>query len=414
MIEILIWIIIFFLVLFSGFFAGSETVLVYTDKHIFQEKAKKGSKKAKTIISLLDKPDRFLATTLVGTNICIVSVGILFKYKLDKFLPYLSDIESSLYTTLIVTVFMLIFSEVSPKTLGLLKSNRLAYISTTFLNIVYYVFLPIILLIQGISKIVEWIFKINKDKKTISVFSHKGELKSFVLKTNLIEDIESSYINNIMNYSKTIAREIMTPLVDVYSIEVNSNVTDLIKVMKEINYSRIPVYQKRVDNLIGYINTMDLIYDTDEISLKNFIKEPYFIPETKKIGAILMDMQRRKVAMVFVVDEYGGASGIITDEDIAEEIVGDILMEKEEESVIIIKEGEQMEINAQADVDDLNEEFNLNIYKDGFETLGGFVMYKLGHIPKKGEHFDYKGFMYTVYDSDDRSINKVILNKIKK
>jgi CBS domain containing-hemolysin-like protein len=414
MIEIFIWLLIIVLVVFAGFFAGSETVLVYTDKHMFQEKAKKGNIKAKTILSLLDKPDRFLATTLVGTNISVVSVGILFKYRLEALLPYLNDIQSSLYTTLIVTLFMLIFSEIVPKTLGLLKSNTLAYLSTSFLNIVYYIFFPIILIVRGISKSIEKILQFDKEKKSISAFSHKGELKSFVNKTSLIEDIESLYITNIMNYSKTISREIMTPLVDVYSIEVNSSVEELIGVMLESSFSRIPVYQRRVDNIVGYINTMDMIYDTDEKYIKSFIKEPFFIPETKKIGALLMDMQRRKIPMVFVVDEYGGASGLITAEDIAEEIVGDILMEKEEESVIIIKEGEQMEINAQADVDDLNEEYNLNIKKDGFETLGGFIMYVLGHIPKKGEHFNYNGYTYTVYDSNLRSVNKIIVSKVKK
>ncbi len=408
----LLWIIIGISIIFAALFAGSETVLVACDKHLFKEKAKRGNKSAKRVLKLFSKPDRFLATTLVGTNICIVSVSILFKTLLDYYTEF-TEIQLSLMTTIIVTVCMLILSEVTPKTIGLIKSNTLAPTSTRFLNIVYYVFFPIIIIVQFISNLIGKVFKLRKQGDSAqSIFMRKGELKRFVLKTNLIEDLETSYITSIMNYSKTTAREIMTPLVDVVSIEQHTNIDVLLKMISEKGYSRIPVYRQRVDNLIGYIQSMDLIYDTDSYTFEHLIKEPYYIPETKKIGQILMDMQRRRIPMVFVVDEYGGTAGVITDEDIAEEIVGDILFETEEESILEFSNKELLVVNAQVDVDDLNDNYGLGIRKDGFETVAGFILYILGHIPKKGEHFEYNGYKYTVEESDETSISKVIINKI--
>lgn len=409
----LFWVIIGIFVIFSALFAGSETVLVASDKQLFKDKAKKGDKSAKRVLKLFSKPDRFLATTLVGTNVCIVSVSILFKTILEHYTEF-SDIQLSLVTTIIITVCMLILSEVIPKTIGLVKSNSLAPISTNFVNIIYYIFFPVIIVVQFISNMIGKIFNLRKKGSSQSIFMHKGELKKFVIKTNLIEDIESSYINNIMNYSKTTAREIMTPLVDVISIEQNTSIDVLLKVISEKGYSRIPIYRQRVDNLVGYVKSMDLIYDTDCYTFEHLIKEPYYIPETKKIGQILMDMQRRRIPMVFVVDEYGGTSGVITDEDIAEEIVGDILFETEEESILEFRNKELLVVNAQVDVDDLNENYGLGIHKDGFETIAGFIMYILGHIPKKGEHLEYKGYKYIVEEADETSISKVIIKKLFK
>jgi len=409
---IFIWILIFVFIIFAGFFAGSETVIVSCDKHLIKDKAKKGDNHSTKIIKLFSQPDKFLATTLVGTNICVVTVSILFKEEFHN-LTSLEGISLASLTTVIVAFFMLIVSEIIPKTIGLVVSNRLAYISTKFINIAYYVLFPAIIFIKFISNLIEKILKVKLKEKSTSVFSHKAELKSFVMNTSFIKDVEGSYISNILNYSKTTAREIMTPLVDVISIEVNSSINDLIKIITNSNYSRIPVYKNRVDNIIGYINSLDLIYDVEETSIKEFIKEPYYIPETKKVGNILMDIQRKKIPFVIVVDEYGGASGIITDEDIAEEIVGDILFETEEKSIVLTNNGEQMVVDSYVDVDDLNEEFKLDIEKDGFETIGGFVMYCLGHIPKKGEHFDYKGYSYLVDSANERSIDKIIIKKIK-
>jgi CBS domain containing-hemolysin-like protein len=256
------------------------------------------------------------------------------------------------------------------------------------------------------------IFKIDKKKEeTASIFTHKGELETLFTNSTLIEDEETEYISNILNYGKTIAREIMTPLTSVISIEINSSIDELLDIVTENTYSRIPVYKDRVDNIIGYIQSTDLIFNIDETELKSLLKAPFYIPETKKVSEILMDMQRKKIPLIFVVDEYGGTSGIISAEDIAEEIVGDILLEEEEKKIKIFKNG--IEVDSQVDVDDLNEEFKLDIEKTGFETIGGFVMFYLGRIPKKDENFDYKNFNYHVLDSDEKKIYKILIKNKK-
>lgn len=409
--AIVIWIVIVILIILSALFSGSETVLVSCDKHHFKEEYEKGNKRAKKIFNLISKPDKFLSAILVGNNISVISVSILFKQRFEDFTG-LKGMQLVVITTLIVSIVLLILGEIIPKTVGLTRTNKLSYFSTRFINLVYILFFPVIILVMGISKAIERLFKIKKEDNS-SVFSHKGELKSFVINTSLIEDLESQYISNILNYSKTTAREIMTPLVDVKSTRDDSSIEDLMKLITANSYSRYPVYKDRVDNLVGYVNILDLIQfeTTDIYTIDSMLKEPYYIPETKKIGGILMDMQRKKTPMAFVIDEYGGCSGIITDEDIAEEIVGDILFESESESIIEIIKNEVIEADSQVDVDDINEKYNLEIEKDGFETLGGFVMYILGHIPKSGEYFEYKNFSYTVENADEKSIDKVVIRK---
>ncbi len=409
--EFLIWFFIGIFIIFSAFFSGSETVLISFDKDIFKKKAKKGDSKANKVTKFIKKPDLFLSTILVGNNICIVSVSVLFQEEMSK-LTNLTGFTLSIITTIIVSFFMLIFAEIVPKTLGLVYSNRLSYIATQFIKTIYYIFYPVILFVRGISSFIEKFFKFKNVKRGVSFFSHKGELRKFVRQTHLIKDLESGYINNILKYSETTAKEIMTPLLDVELFNKDGDINDLIKIIKKSQYSKIPIFKDRINNLVGYVNTIDLAYYDSINSIETLIKEPYNIPETKKLSSILMEMQRRKVAMAFVIDEFGSTSGIITHEDIAEEIVGDILMEKEKENIIILNKGNIIEVDSMVDVDILNEKFGLGIEKKGFERISGFVMFSLGHIPKSGESFIFNNHKYSVIDADEKSINRVLITNL--
>ncbi len=410
--EFIIWILIFIFTIFSAFFSSSETILISFDKDIIKKKANRGNRKSSKLIKFINKPDIFLSTILVGNNICIISVGILFQEKLYN-LTNLSGLTLSLITTIIVSFFMLIFAEIVPKTLGLVYSNKLSYIASRFIKLVYIIFFPVIMIVKGISKLIEKIFNFQYTNKSVSFFSHKGELKKFVTQTPLIKDLESEYINNILKYGETTAKEIMTPILDVDLIDVYDNIGDIISVIKNSNHSKIPVYKNRINNIIGYLSTIDLAYYESINTIDSIIKDVFNVPETKKIGSILMEMQRRKVAMAFVIDEFGTTSGIITGEDIAEEIVGDILMEKEKDNIIVKNNSNIIEVNSMVDVDLLNEKFGLGIEKKGFERISGFVMFFLGHMPKSGENFIYKNYKYIVVEATERSFDRVIIKKMK-
>jgi putative hemolysin len=408
----IIWFLILIFIIFSALFSGSETVLISSDTYKLKKKSKKGDKKAGKIMKLLSNPEKYLSTILVGNNVCIVSVGILFNNTFRN-LTGISGFRLAIITTIITSIVLLIFAEIVPKTVGLVRANRFLIPASRFIKFVYYLFFPIIEIIKLISSLIGKIVNRGKqDGKTKSIFFQKGEVKSFIHKTSLIRKQEGYYINNILDYSKTTAREIMTPLIDVFSIDIGTNLDKLARILPKRGFSKIPVYEDRVDKLTGYIDVMDLLDNLDKSSIKAFIKDPFYVPETKKIGRLLLEMQRRNIPIVFVIDEYGTSSGIITNEDIAEEIVGDILFENEEKKVISKDEGKTLIVKSQTDIDDLNEWYNLGIEKKGFETIGGFVMYILGRLPKQGDNFTHKNFLYTVVDIEETTIKRITIKRL--
>ncbi len=408
----LIWFLILMFIIFSALFSGSETVLISSDTYKLKKKSKRGDKKARKIVKLLSNPEKYLSTILVGNNICIVSVGILFN-NIFRDLTGISGFRLAIITTIITSIVLLIFAEIVPKTVGLVRANRFLSPASRFIKIVYFVFFPIIEVIKLISSLIGKIVNRGKqDDETKSIFFQKGEVKSFIHKTPLIRKQEGYYINNILDYSKTTAREIMTPLIDVFSISINTDLDNLVRILPKKGFTKIPVYEDRVDKLTGYIDVMDLLDNLDKSGINAFIKDPFYVPETKKIGRLLLEMQRRNIPIVFVIDEYGTSSGIITNEDIAEEIVGDILFEDEEKKVISKDEGKTLIVKSQTDIDDLNEWYNLGIEKKGFETIGGFVMYILGRLPKQGDNFTHKDFLYTVVDIEETTIKRITIKQL--
>lgn len=407
----IIWFLIFVFIIFSALFSGSETVLISCDTYKIKKKSKRGDKRSDKIMKLLSKPEKYLSTILVGNNVCIVSVGILFN-NLFRDLTGISGFRLAIITTIITSIVLLIFAEIVPKTVGLVRANRFVSPASRFIKVIYVVFFPVIEVIKFISSIIGKIINRGKNGKAKSIFFRKGEVKSFIHKTPLIRKQEGYYINNILDYSKTTAREIMTPLIDVFSINLNTNLDKLASMLPQKGYSKVPVYEDRVDKLIGYIDIMDLIDNLDKKSINAFMKNPFYVPETKKIGKLLLEMQRRSIPIVFVIDEYGTSSGIITNEDIAEEIVGDILFENEEKKIVSKNEGRTLIVKAQTDIDDLNEWYNLNIDKKGFETVGGFVMYVLGKLPKQGDYFTYNEFLYTVKEIEETTIKEIHIKKL--
>jgi len=229
----------------------------------------------------------------------------------------------------------------------------------------------------------------------------------------ILDKEEQDFVYSILSTHKTTAREIMVPLIDVVSIEADSNLTSLIKLYQTYHYTRIPVYEERVDNIIGYISCKDFIFSVREESIRDLIRECVYIPETKTVDSLLLEMQKRRVPIVFVVNEYGGFSGIITVEDIAEEIVGEIPEEysNEPEEEIVMEENNKIYVPGYIDVDDLNYKFNLSIKKAGFETIAGFVLYKLGRFPEKDEWFTEGEIKYTVIEADSKSVYKILIEK---
>jgi len=230
----------------------------------------------------------------------------------------------------------------------------------------------------------------------------------------VVDEEEQEMIENVLELSDSTADEIMTPRTDIVAVEVNSDLQTVLKTINAAGHTRVPVYEKNIDNIIGFIYAKDLLSeigkDAADFNLRNKLREAYFVPETKSLRALLHEFQNRKLHIAVVLDEYGGTAGIVTLEDILEELVGEITDEYEKTPPEPVKriDKDTIEADARTYVDDLNDQFELNLPEDeDYETIGGFVFSHLGYIPKTGKSFDYKNLKFTISSAEARRIKRI-------
>ena len=234
----------------------------------------------------------------------------------------------------------------------------------------------------------------------------------------VVDEEEQEMIENVLELSDGTADEIMTPRTDVVAVEVNSDLQAILKTINTAGHSRVPVYEKNIDNIIGLVYAKDLLVeigrDPTDFKLRDKIREAYFVPETKSLRALLHEFQSQKLHIAIVLDEYGGTAGIVTLEDILEELVGEITDEYEEKPPEPIKKIDQntIEVDARTYVDDLNDQFELNLPEDeDYDTIGGFVFSHLGYVPKTGKKFDYENLKFTIASAEPRKIKRIKIQK---
>jgi len=252
----------------------------------------------------------------------------------------------------------------------------------------------------------------EKEEEFLSVVEqHKME--------GIVDEEEQQMIENVLEFSETTADEIMTPRTDIVAVSVDTDLTDLLKIIEEAGHSRIPVYEENIDNIIGLVYAKDLLTeigkDPADFKLRDKIREAYFVPETKSLRALLHEFQNQKQHIAIVLDEYGGTAGIVTIEDILEELVGEIVDEYEELPPKSIKKIDEktVEVDARIYVDDFNEEFDVELPEDeDYDTLGGFVFSYLGYIPKTGETFVYNDLKFVISSAESRRVKRIRIEKI--
>ncbi len=233
------------------------------------------------------------------------------------------------------------------------------------------------------------------------------------------DEEEQEMIENVLELSESRADEIMTPRTDLVAIEVSADLPAVLEEITKAGHSRIPVYEENIDNIVGFIYAKDLLAeigkDPQDFRLRDRMREAYFVPESKLLRALLHEFQNQKLHIAVVLDEYGGTAGIVTLEDILEELVGEIADEYEETPPESIKKIDEhtLEVDARTYVDDLNDEYELNLPEDeDYDTVGGFIFSRLGYVPKTGEQFDYKNLKFTVASAEPRRINRITIRKV--
>lgn len=411
-------IILFILLLLSAFFSAAETAFISFGRHHFQKIAKKDERKAKRLQFWFENPDRILVTTLIGNNIVNISASVI-----AATLTYrcLHRIGATLVTG-IMTFVVLVFCEIIPKSLAKKYSEKIAYYFTFPVMFFCIILTPVAKFLMGISHLFIRLFGGRIDN-IIPVITEE-DIKAMVIageEEGIIEEEERDMIDSIFELGNKMVREIMTPRVNIVAVEENTTPEEVMMVMAREGYSRIPVYRESIDRIIGIVYIKDIIAHKIEgsdriegIQIKDIMRETYFVPESKKVNELMRELQEKKMQMAIVVDEYGGTAGLVTMEDLVEEIVGEIADEykKEPKELYLLPDGDFL-VSGSMEIEKVNEEIGVDIPEGKFETLAGFVLDRFGKFPVKGESFVYNNYQFTVQEADRKKVRMMKIKKVK-
>lgn len=398
---------------FSFFFSGAETGFMTLNLLKIRHWAEHGDHKAAKTVKLMEKPVQMLGTTLVGNNICVVSATVLTGTFLEK---YLDPSGVHLAVTFGLTFVMLIVGEIIPKSLFQLHGNELTVRFIRFTALLRILFYPVMMFVNGFSHLVLWaVSRFGQPARTGYTREDLELLAGIGAEEGIIDKTARAFIHSVFSFGNTTAREIMTPLVDVVMVEEGKSINAVVKLINEHGFSRIPVYRNHAYSVVGYVTGFDLIHSRKRDKLSKYVRSAVFVPETKKIDSLLLEMRRNGVPLVFVVDEWGGTAGIITHEDIAEHIVGNIrdMGEKVTADIQQISPGEFL-VDGIADVDLVEEKLGVAIEKEGFETASGFVEYLMQRIPVNGETVQYRGFRITVEEAEPTVVHRIRFTRLRR
>jgi putative hemolysin len=412
----------FFFLLLSGFFSSSETAFTAINRIRLKGQFEKDQpEQTETVEKLIEKPSQLITAILIGNNFCNVACSALATTIIIDVFRSLGINNQAIVVpviTIIVTILLLIFGEITPKTLALKQPERLAVISSKFISPFIILLKPVILVFELLSA------GINKIFKTDSQFSNKSlsidELKLMVDISHddgVIEDEKNKMLTSIFEFSDTIVREIMTPRTDAICISDKETVQDAIHLITNKGHSRVPVYEDKMDNIIGIIYAKDLLTvskSSMNSNIRKFMRDAAFIPEFKPVDDLLQQMKRSKLHMAIIVDEHGGMSGLVTLEDIVEEILGEIQDEYDQDEK---KEFNQIsankyDVDARINIKDLGDLIDIEFPDDDdFDTLGGLVLSIKGSFPSKNETIQYKNLDILIKEIKKRRIIRLEIIK---
>ena len=401
----------------SAFYSGSETALVSVNKIRINQLVESKDAKAEIIHRLVESPERMLALTLAGTNLANILISQFGDRLTARVFPDADNLQEPI-AILWVTTLLLIFGEILPKTIFRVKADSLALRYAYPLRGSEWVLAPLIYLVQTLTKLIVKV--VDRGSSTPSPDAQREELRLLATmgerSGNLLTD-QRRMIHSLLNLQDRTVAQVMVPLVDIVAIEKNTNREDFLQVATDAGFSRIPVYEKQIYNIIGIVNLLDVIYDdveseTEHATIEPFIRtDLHFVPESKNINALLKEIQNTRHTMVFAVDEYGGTVGLVTVEDLVEEIVGEFADERDDPDLIRLIAPHILECDARTEVALLEEHYGLPIPEGDYETVAGYILDRTGTIPETGTELNLEDAIITVTDADARAIRKVRIRR---
>ncbi len=382
----------------------------------------KEKEKAPLLSLWAEDPNRLLVTILVGNNIANVAASVLFTVILLRLLGPMATGRAAALSIGMMTFLILVFGEITPKTYARQNAEGIALRTLGLLKFLSQALSPLVKLLVFMANVVIRLLggKIAQPGPFMTEEDIRGML-SVGEDEGVLEEEEKEMIDSIFKFGDTKVQEVMVSRLDIVAVEAGRNLTDILKAALEAGHSRIPVFEKEIDNIIGVLYVKDLLSlwgqkDEGKLKIKNLARTPYFVPETKKVDELLREFQKKKIHLAIVVDEYGGTAGLVTLEDLLEEIVGEIEDEYDEkrEEIKILEEGVAL-IDGKMDIGEVNERLKINLpEKEGVETVAGFVVDYLGQVPQAGEELTYDNLHISVVEAERRRVVRVKIAKSDK
>ena len=402
-------IILVILLFASAFFSGSETALTTVNKLRMRTLADDDVRGAKTVLKLIENPGKMLSAILIGNNIVNISASALAT---TMAIDFWSNEWIGLVTG-VLTLLILIFGEITPKSISTIYAEK---ISLRVAGPIYFVtrcLTPVIFIINKLCIGLMKLLRIDPKAKTTAIT--ENELRSildFSHEEGVIESEERRMITNVVDFGDSLAKDVMVPRIDMAFASVDLTYDELVQAFAADKYTRMPVYSESRDNVIGIVNLKDVFFysgDKENFHITDIMRDTYFTFEFKKTSELLIEMRRNSISLAIVLDEYGATAGLITIEDLLEEIVGEIRDEyddDEEDSIQAVSDHEFI-VDGNTKLDDLNEVLGLDLESDDYDSIAGHIIYQLDHLPEEGEAITDHNAVYTVAAVDKNRIDKV-------
>ena len=396
------------LVLLSAFFSSAETSLTTVNRVRLKTLAEEGNRRAKTALEVLDKYGKMLSAILIGNNIVNLSASALAT-TLAIHIHFTVGIA-----TAILTVVILIFGEIVPKNMAMINSEKMALLYASMISGLMKLLTPLIFVIESLAKGIMKLFRVDADKKTAMT---ENELRTYVEvghEDGVIESEEREMIYNVFDFGDAVAKDVMIPRIDMVTVDKEATYEEVMEVFKDCMYTRIPVFEEDKDNIIGLINIKDfiLVEDKAKFKISDILRQAYYTYEFKKTADLLVEMRQKCFNVAFVLNEYGGTAGMITLEDLLEEIVGEIRDEydSDEEQLIQKMQDRTYLVEGSMKLSDINDELGTDLQSEDYDSIGGLIIEHLDRVPEDGAQIvTDQGIRLQVQGVSQNRILKVIM-----
>ena len=407
---------IIIMILLSAAFTMGETAIRSSQKSKIREAAESGDRSILLALSMIEKPDRALTAMLVGDTMANVAATILSILTIRAYAP-----TSGAFLVLwiiVVAVVILLFGEIIPRRAAEINPEAFVIKNIKKLNFIAVLFTPLVFIVNGLGRLFMMIFGIKQDQKKSITEDVLRDMVDISHEEGVLENEEKFMITNVFDFGDQTAKDIMIPRVDMTCVDVMSTYDDLIGIFRENQYTRMPVYEEDTDNIIGIINIKDILLldNKDAFSIRDCMRKPFFTFESKKVSKLLNEMRKSSNNVAIVLSEYGSCVGMITMEDMLEEIVGDIrdeYDEDEEKNLINIKVSDkEYLVDGSMRLNDLNELMGTRLSSEDYDSVGGYITGLLSHLPDTGESVTESGLKFIVEAANDTRVEKVRIFKL--